>query len=706
MSNLIRLIPDLREKILNIVSVLSQEQNWGLGFVEVEEAWKHNKGENVKVAILDTGWSPHKDLINNFSQGYDATGNNNFIDNGNFHGCIFPADKIYTDKNGIIEIKNLYDEVTPDAVYICPKENTTIKLIGSADINTCSLMPDMEFNFSKIRCVHKLSYKGEIFKIKTNKKTILHLTPWHPVYTNNGKTRADELKIGTPILASYFENKIDELSVVFKNYFKCKYCGYTPIRGNGERKQCRNCNKYKWCESVEENIKITEKLGFWLGLILSDGHVMISSQSIEFCGNNENLVKYFEDLTFELFGKKCNRYADKRSSMFYRTRVHSRDIYDFVRFTCGINAGAKSLNIDVPKIIQKSSIDVVGAFYAGVIEGDGCVYGKRIRIATASKKFADTSRVLLKTLGVNCGIEQRTNINTNFSSMSDMFYLDVQASDYIVNHLVFKKFDYPVLKKRKYEIVKSIEIINYEGDLYDLTVANTHNYVANGLVVSNTHVAGIIAANSSPDSFGVTGLAPMAKLVPIKVLEDSGNGSYEFVRQGLEIVKNIDVDVVNMSLGASVVPSDDSLHQIIKEIVDQNKIIVCAAGNDGGSVNYPAKYDETIAVAAVQNDGSMAKFSSRGPELDTAAPGVHIYSTWGNNQYINLDGTSMAAPCISGIVSLIISWKKSIGKQSEINYKEMIKILQDIGSKDASHRIVAPGQYDISVPEFCNMKWE
>jgi len=220
------------------------------------------------------------------------------------------------------------------------------------------------------------------------------------------------------------------------------------------------------------------------------------------------------------------------------------------------------------------------------------------------------------------------------------------------------------------------------------------------------HVAGIIAANSNSDSFGVTGIAPMAKLVPIKVLDNSGSGSYDYVRQGLEIVRNIDVDVVNMSLGASIVPSDDSLHQVIKDIVNQGKIIVCAAGNDGGAVNYPAKYDETIAVAAVQNDGSMARFSSRGPELDTAAPGVHIYSTWGNNQYINLDGTSMAAPCISGIVSLIVSWKKSIGRQSEINYKEMIKILQDLGSKDTTHRIVAPGQYDIAVPEFCNMKWE
>jgi subtilisin family serine protease len=220
------------------------------------------------------------------------------------------------------------------------------------------------------------------------------------------------------------------------------------------------------------------------------------------------------------------------------------------------------------------------------------------------------------------------------------------------------------------------------------------------------HVSGIIAANSSEDIFGVTGVAPESKLIPIKALDNDGNGSYDYIATALSIVKNLDIDIINMSLGAPIMPNDESLHNIIKELAAQGKIIVCAAGNDGGSVNYPAKYDETIAVAAIQNDGTMAKFSSRGPELDTAAPGVHIYSTWGNNQYINLDGTSMACPCITGVLALIISWMKSSNKQSDINVKNMIKILQDLGSKDNGHRITQIGQYDISVPEFCNMRWD
>jgi len=237
---------------------------------------------------------------------------------------------------------------------------------------------------------------------------------------------------------------------------------------------------------------------------------------------------------------------------------------------------------------------------------------------------------------------------------------------------------------------------------FDATGNNDYVDNSNG---HGVHVAGIIAASPPAGAFGVTGIAPSAKLIPIKVLDNAGNGSYDFVRQGLEIVKNIDADVVNMSLGSNMTPEGAGIHEIIKDIVSQGKIIVCAAGNDGGSVNYPAKYDETIAVAAIQNDGRIARFSSRGPELDTAAPGVRIYSTWINNQYVTLDGTSMAAPCISGIVALIVSWQKSTGKQSEINYLNMIKILQELGTKDEMRRVVSAGEYDISVPEFCNMKW-
>jgi len=215
------------------------------------------------------------------------------------------------------------------------------------------------------------------------------------------------------------------------------------------------------------------------------------------------------------------------------------------------------------------------------------------------------------------------------------------------------------------------------------------------------HVCGIIAANSDDQSCGVTGVAPEAKLIPIKALDDSGSGSYDYIINALKIVKDLDVDVINMSLGTPIAPDNENLHDIIKEVANQGKIIVCAAGNDGGQVNYPAKYDEVIAVAAVDSSGNLAKFSSVGSEIDTAAPGVQIYSTWGNNQYVTLDGTSMACPAISGVVALIVSWLKANNKKELCNVKSMIKILQALGGDEGKH-IIKAGQYDFGVPKFCN----
>lgn len=243
---------------------------------------------------------------------------------------------------------------------------------------------------------------------------------------------------------------------------------------------------------------------------------------------------------------------------------------------------------------------------------------------------------------------------------------------------------------------KDLQVNFLEG--HDATGNNDFMDHGNG---HGVHVAGIIGANCG-DTIGVMGVCPDAKLIPIKALDDDGTGSYDFIANGLRIAHDLDVDVINMSLGSSQDPGDNVIHSLIKDITSQGKIVVCASGNDGSAVNFPAKFDESIAVAAVAADGTLAKFSSRGPELDTAAPGVRIYSTWLNNQYINLDGTSMACPCISGIVALMISWYKSNPDTNfAINYQNMIKLLQQLGGPEGSH-IVQAGQYDIGVPKFMN----
>jgi subtilisin family serine protease len=234
---------------------------------------------------------------------------------------------------------------------------------------------------------------------------------------------------------------------------------------------------------------------------------------------------------------------------------------------------------------------------------------------------------------------------------------------------------------------------------HDATGGNDYNDNSNG---HGVHVAGVIAANTDPDTVGVTGFAPNSKLYIIKALDSNGCGRYDYLINSLNLAKNMDVDIVNMSLGSPVPPENDQMHNAIKEIAAQGKIIVCAAGNDGGNVNYPAKYDEVIAVAALDEEGKMAKFSSRGPELDTAAPGVNIYSTWINNQYVKLNGTSMATPAISGIIALIISMARQKDPSFKPDYQNILKALYQLGEAN----IINMGSYSIGTPKFCNLSFE
>jgi len=175
-----------------------------------------------------------------------------------------------------------------------------------------------------------------------------------------------------------------------------------------------------------------------------------------------------------------------------------------------------------------------------------------------------------------------------------------------------------------------------------------------------THVAGIVAAANN--QIGVIGVGPEISLYAVKVLDKNGNGWLSDLIEGLEWCINNKMDIVNMSLGSS--SDNQSFHDAIRKVYEAGIIQVAAAGNNGltdGSIDYPAKYPETIAVSAVgqNSDGSLypANFSSYGPEIDLTAPGVNIKSTYINGNYKTFDGTSMATPHVSGVAALTLSVK-------------------------------------------------
>ncbi|WP_251551167.1 S8 family peptidase [Neobacillus muris] len=170
-----------------------------------------------------------------------------------------------------------------------------------------------------------------------------------------------------------------------------------------------------------------------------------------------------------------------------------------------------------------------------------------------------------------------------------------------------------------------------------------------------THVAGTIAATSNQT--GVVGVAPEANLLIVKVLDRNGSGQYEWIINGIYYAIEQKVDIISMSLGG---PEDVSeLHEAIQKAVENNILVVCAAGNEGdgrdttNEFSYPGSYNEVISVGAISLNRGIAEFSNSNNEVDLVAPGENILSTYLNGKYARLSGTSMATPHVSGALALI-----------------------------------------------------
>lgn len=172
-----------------------------------------------------------------------------------------------------------------------------------------------------------------------------------------------------------------------------------------------------------------------------------------------------------------------------------------------------------------------------------------------------------------------------------------------------------------------------------------------------THVSGTIAGEKN--DFGVTGIAYDAKIMPVKVLDDSGTGSYDAIAQGIRYAADNGANVINLSLGGDY--PNSALESALKYASSKGAIVVMAAGNDSGlQPGYPARYaDETgIAVGAVDKKNNLANFSNLAgfnPLTYVTAPGVDVYSTLPGNKYASYSGTSMATPHVAGVVALMLS---------------------------------------------------
>lgn len=181
-----------------------------------------------------------------------------------------------------------------------------------------------------------------------------------------------------------------------------------------------------------------------------------------------------------------------------------------------------------------------------------------------------------------------------------------------------------------------------------------------------THVAGIAAAVTN-NADGVAGVTWNCKIMPVRVLfrlvrvSDGivvGVGTDADIAAGIRWAVDENVHIINLSLGGY----DDNFAQrdAIQYAILQDTIVVAAMGNDNVSTPmYPAAYPDVISVGSVNQSENRSFFSNYGPHIDVVAPGEDIWSTYWNDTYDEKSGTSMAAPFVSGLAALILSYNPS-----------------------------------------------
>lgn len=202
----------------------------------------------------------------------------------------------------------------------------------------------------------------------------------------------------------------------------------------------------------------------------------------------------------------------------------------------------------------------------------------------------------------------------------------------------------------------SIAILD-SGDPKPLCLPSCRVYMDNGPQFDEfghaTAVASILFGGN-----GIVGLCEGARPYYVKVLDDEGSGTVNSVSDGINWAVDNGIDLINLSLGfCRTEKCPRALEKACERARNAGKVIFCAAGNDGGPVNWPAALKTTLCVGSVSENGLKTSFSSVG-EVDFVAPGTNLRVLNKNGSAVNVSGTSFSTALVTGVAALLVAKMK------------------------------------------------
>jgi len=235
--------------------------------------------------------------------------------------------------------------------------------------------------------------------------------------------------------------------------------------------------------------------------------------------------------------------------------------------------------------------------------------------------------------------------------------------------------------------------IGKAADFVDLEGLNTTDFIGDftgydGVpedeVGHGSHVSGIIAGRGLEMNEGV---APGCRLMAVRVLATMksgtrfvGAGIIDNINTGIKWAADNGADVINMSLGIKHTGGGLPHEDVIRYALSKNVTVVAASGNDGTAERYyPGALPGVIAVGAVDQTGTVTPFTSYGANIAVVAPGVNIYSSFAHNTYAFASGTSQASPFVCGMVGLMKSYARQMGRA--LSNGDIRTILRDTSDK-------------------------